>query len=135
MSNVDADRALALVGTPFRAQGREPRTGLDCAGVAICAFAQPPEQFRRDYRLRGNHRDALHAALQAHFRRVPRSQCRGGDLMLLRVAADQLHLAIRTPVGFVHADAGIGHVVETPGIPRWPLLAVYRRRKRPIRRH
>lgn len=29
--------ALALVGTPFHAQGRLPGVGLDCIGVIVCA--------------------------------------------------------------------------------------------------
>jgi hypothetical protein len=41
-----------------------------------------------------------------------------------------MHLGVRTDQGFVHAHAGIGRVVETPGAPEWPVLAVYRRRSR-----
>jgi hypothetical protein len=51
-------------------------------------------------------------------------------LLLLAPAGDQLHLAIRCAQGFVHAHAGIGRVVETPGEPQWPVLAVYRKRTR-----
>jgi hypothetical protein len=50
--------------------------------------------------------------------------------MLLVPGSDQVHLAVRTGEGFVHAHAGIRRVVETPGIPEWPLVAVYRRRTR-----
>jgi hypothetical protein len=52
-----------------------------------------------------------------------------GDVMLFEVASDQVHLAVRTDAGFVHAHAGIGRVVETPGIPQWPVISAYRRRK------
>ena len=131
MANRDAERARKLVGTRFRAQGRDPRTGLDCAGLAIVAFRLPAEQFRRDYRLRGDHRLELESVLDRDFRRVPRTQRRPGDLLMLAVAGDQLHLAIRTDAGFVHADATHGRVVETPGEPRWKTVAVYRRRTRP----
>jgi hypothetical protein len=58
------------------------------------------------------------------------TQLRAGDLMLLVPGSDQVHLAVRTGEGFVHAHAGIRRVVETPGIPEWPLVAVYRRRTR-----
>lgn len=133
MANRDAERARRLVGTRFRAQGREPRTGLDCAGLAIEAFRLPAERFRRDYRLRGDHRHELDTALERDFRRVPRTQRRPGDLLMLAVAADQLHLAIRTDAGFVHADAKHGKVVETPGEPRWKTVAVYRRRARAVK--
>lgn len=128
-----AERARALVGTRFRAQGRDAATGLDCAGLAIAAFKLPCDDFRRDYRLRGEHRRELESVLVRDFRRVARAQCQPGDIMVLGVASDQLHLAIRTAAGFVHADARLGRVVETPGDPRWETLAVYRRRARPLK--
>lgn len=122
------ERARALVGTPFRPQGRGA-AGVDCVGVAIAVFSIPVESVRRDYRLRGDHEAEMHARLAGHFRRVPTSQMRAGDLMLMRVATEQLHLGVRTERGFVHADAGLRRVVETPGMPEWPLIAVYRKRR------
>lgn len=128
-----AERARALVGTRFHAQGRDAATGLDCAGLAIAAFGLPCARFRRDYRLRGEHRRELESVLVRDFRRVGRSRCQPGDIMVLGVASDQLHLAIKTAAGFVHADARLGKVVETPGDPRWETLAVYRRRTRSLK--
>ncbi len=49
--------------------------------------------------------------------------------MLLAPGDEQVHLAVRTKDGFVHADASIRRVVETPGQPSWPLLGVYRKRR------
>jgi hypothetical protein len=123
-----ATRARALVGTRFRLQGRGA-DGLDCVGVVVATFGLPDESVRRDYGLRGDHRDEAEACLQRHFRRVPLRQSRAGDVLLLQPSLDQLHLAVRTDAGFVHAHAGIRRVVETPGLPEWPLLAVYRKRK------
>lgn len=123
-------RARTLVGTRFRPQGRDPATGLDCVGFIAAAFAIPPEAFRRDYRLRGDHRGELEAGLLRWFRRIPDRSAQGGDVMLLQAGADQLHLAVRSSGGFIHADAGLGRVVETPGDPPWPVLATYRRRRR-----
>ena len=122
-----AERACALVGTPFRLQGRGP-DGLDCVGVALQTFGLSSDNFRRNYRMRGDHQAELRAALGRHFRRLPATQLRVGDLMLMQVASDQLHLAVRTSAGFVHAHAGIRRVVETPGMPDWPLLSIFRRR-------
>jgi len=51
-------------------------------------------------------------------------------LLLMAVAADQVHLGLLTPGGFVHADARLRKVVETPGEPGWPVVGVYRRRTR-----
>lgn len=48
--------------------------------------------------------------------------------MLIEVSARQLHLAIRTETGFVHADARRG-VVETPGEPEWAVVATFRKRR------
>jgi hypothetical protein len=69
----------------------------------------------------------LAAGLLRHFRKVRRVEA--GDVMMLEVASDQVHLAVRTDAGFVHAHAGIGRVVETPGLPEWPVIGAYRRRK------
>lgn len=124
-----AERARALVGTRFRPQGRGS-DGLDCVGVAIAAFALDPGAAPRNYRLRGEHRPEIESALRKYFRRVPTAQTQAGDLMLMSAGPEQLHLGVRTAAGFVHAHAGIRLVVETPGMPEWPLLASYRRRRR-----
>lgn len=128
------ERARALVGTRFRPQGRSPALGLDCVGLVLCAFDLPEDHVRRDYRLRGNHRQEMMRELGRAFRRVPGSQFRSADLLVMRVAHDQLHLGIVTDTGFVHADARLGKVVETPGKPRWPIAAAFRRRMRTQRR-
>lgn len=125
-----AGRARALVGTRFRAQGRTPSLGLDCLGLVLSAFGLPEGIARRDYRLRGDHLDELLDGLAGPFRRVPPSRRRPGDVIVLQVARDQLHLGILTDTGFVHADARLGKVVETAGAPPWPILAHFRRRRR-----
>jgi hypothetical protein len=125
--------ARSLVGSRFRPQGRAAESGLDCAGVIILTFGLSPENYRRDYRLRGMNRPEVDEALQRDFRRVARNECRPGDVMMLQVARDQLHLALNTDAGFIHADARLRRVTETPGTPPWPLLAVYRRRSRNLR--
>lgn len=124
-----AARAQALVGTRFRAQGRG-EGGLDCVGVILLSFDLPPDSVRRDYRLRGDHLRAIRNELDVHFRQVSKTQMRPGDVMVLAPAERQLHLAVRTTRGFVHAHAGIRRVVQTPGEPTWPILAAYRRRRR-----
>lgn len=123
-----AARARTLVGTRFRAQGRGDG-GLDCVGVVVATFDLPPDAVRRDYCLRGDHLAEARALLERFCRRVPSSKLRAGDVMLLSVGDRQLHLGVRTESGFVHAHAGLRRVVETPGIPEWPLLGVYRKRR------
>lgn len=127
MSTRAAARAASLVGTRFRAQGRDPATGLDCFGLVLAAHGISGEAVPRDYRLRGDYRDVLLAGARPWFRRI--TAARAGDVLVMAPAADQLHLGIVTAVGFVHADAGIGRVVETPGAPSWPVVAVLRRRR------
>jgi cell wall-associated NlpC family hydrolase len=129
MAREDAARARALAGVPFRAQGRDPAHGLDCVGLALSACALPADLVRADYRLRGDHRAEVKLSLLRHFRRVRRGQRRVGDLLLLAVASDQMHLAVLSENGFVHADARLRKVVETPGEPEWPVLGIYRKRK------
>lgn len=128
MSQSYADGARALVGTRFRPQGRSD-AGLDCLGLVIAAFDFPTDAARRDYRLRGAHRREIEQGLGRYFRRIQKGQGRAGDVLLMSVASDQLHLGIQTPTGFVHADARIGRVVETPGRPPWPIIGIYRRRR------
>lgn len=123
-----AARAQALVGTSFRPQGRD-MGGLDCVGVVLATFGIPPDAVRSDYRLRGDYRREVRERLEEHFRRLPKTQLRLGDLMLLAAADDQLHFAVRTAPGFVHAHAGIRRVVETPGLPESPMLGVFRKRR------
>ena len=130
MATEDASRARALVGVPFRAQGRDAARGLDCVGLALAACGLPVDAARANYRLRGDHRAEVKLGLLRYFRRVSRRQGRVGDLLLLAVASDQIHLAIRTASGFVHADARLRKVVQTPGVPEWPILGIYRKRRR-----
>lgn len=130
MNDLAVARARALVGCRFRPQGRSPEQGLDCIGLACAVFRIPAEKVPRDYRLRGDQRDRLEREVALHFRRVPKAAAKPGDLLVLSVAPNQSHLAVLTDRGFVHADAGLRKVVETPGAPSWPILSVQRRRKR-----
>lgn len=124
-----AERARALVGTRFRPQGRS-RDGLDCIGVVLLTFGFDAGAIRKDYRLRGDYRSELEQGLLVQFRRLALRQLGPGDVMLICIAGDQLHLGVRTDRGFVHAHAGIGFVVETPGAPEWLVLSGYRKRTR-----
>lgn len=122
------DRARLLVGTSFRPQGRDPAVGLDCAGLAIETYGIDPARIRADYRLRGAHRTEIERVLKRFFRRISRKAARAGDLMLYLAGPEQFHLAVKTDVGVVHADAALRKVVERPGAAPWPLIAVFRRR-------
>lgn len=130
MAAIHAKRALALVGTPFRPQGRDPRQGVDCIGLCLIAYRLPHEMARNDYRLRGRHLREIETAILGTFRKLESEFPRPGDLLLLRPAEEQAHLAVLTSQGFVHADARLRRVVETPGRPDWPVAGAYRMRRR-----
>lgn len=126
MAAIHARRARALVGTRFRPQGRDVAYGLDCVGLAAAVYWV--SDLPADYRLRGAHECRLLDELKRRLRTV--RQALPGDLLMLRVAAEQTHLAVKTDAGFVHADAGARRVVEVPGAPAWPVVAVFRARLR-----
>jgi len=127
MGDKVAARARRLVGVRFRPQGRDAKTGLDCIGLV--AVAVGAKDVRSDYGLRGGSVAELTAGLEkANMRRVKKAV--PGDILLLRAGAEQLHLAVVTEDGFVHADAGARAVVERPGRPDWPVLGIWRKRAR-----
>ncbi|MEC3949774.1 peptidoglycan endopeptidase [Sphingobium sp. HWE2-09] len=110
-------RARALVGVPFRLHGR-CMAGLDCVGVAAVALGRAAPDA---YGLRSGDVGRAEAWLRAAGMR-PVEIGRPGDLALVRPGPLQLHLMIGTGDGFVHAHAGIGRVVETPGASPWPVI-------------
>lgn len=124
--NRAADAVRAAVGARFRLHGRDPATGLDCVGLAALALraggcgAEVPT----GYALRGGDAEDVAARLDAVLVRAAEEGA--GDLLLLRTGPGQLHLAIRTGDGFVHADAALRRVVERPGVPPWPVLGSWR---------
>lgn len=122
-----ATRALALVGAGFRLHGRVEASGaasgLDCVGVAAAALGE--RAVPTGYPLRGGDPARVGAELDARLRRAD-GRC-AGDLLLFAVGAGQLHLAIATPDGVVHADAGLRRVVERPGVAPWVLIGAWRR--------
>lgn len=127
-----AAAARALVGVPFRPQGRSV-TGMDCVGAVLATFAIPDMAVRSNYAMRGDHAEEIRSTLDRYFRRISMHQGKPGDLLHLLVSSSRHHFAIKTSDGFVHAHAGLGKVVETPGLPEWPVLAVLRRRSRSSR--
>jgi murein DD-endopeptidase / murein LD-carboxypeptidase len=116
-------RARACIGARFRPQGRDPAHGLDCVGLVAVALNEPAVP--KDYALRCSDAKRLGEGLRAAGL-VRVAEPGMGDVLLLRIDSTQLHLAIRTPDGIVHADAGLRKIVERPGLPAWPLLSAWR---------
>jgi len=123
--------ALAAVGSRFRLHGRAAATGLDCVGLVAlalraggCVVAVPT-----GYALRGGDPVAVAAWLDRVLaRRVGGSEGAGavGDVLMLRTGPAQLHFAVRSARGIVHADAVLKRVVERPGPVAEPVLGCWR---------
>jgi hypothetical protein len=116
--------ARAVVGVRFRLQGRDPALGLDCVGVAAIAAraAGYAGVVPGAYALRSAAAPDLPDGLVACARAA------AGDILLCRPDARQLHLAVWTGAGVIHADAGARRVVERPGACPWPVVGVWRTR-------
>jgi len=111
----------------FRLHGREPATGLDCVGLAAWALAAGG--FRRavpnGYAMRGGDPRAVSEKLDASGL-VRVADTAPGDLLLCASGPGQLHLAIVSESGVIHADALLRRVVERPGAVPWPVIGCWR---------
>jgi len=108
---------MTCVGAPFRLHGRSPETGLDCVGVvAACLFAAGYRfEAPSGYHLRGDFEVRAQAFFaDSRFQNVGDGSWRAGDIMLLWPGARQVHFAVLTQGGAVHAHMGLGRVVLTP---------------------
>ena len=123
----DAARAaLALVGARFRLHGRDAAGGVDCVGVATAALraAGFAGVVPSGYALRGGNPERIGAMLDTVATRI--DVLRAGDVLLFSVGPGQLHLAVKTEHGVVHADASLRRVVERPGPFPWRLIGAWR---------
>jgi len=121
-----AARARSLVGVRFRPQGRDPKLGLDCVGLAALSAEVPAEKVRRDYALRGQRLAEIEHELCALGLEPVPGQPQAGDVLVLEAGPGQLHMGILTEHGLVHADAGLRMVVERPLPLPWPVLGRWR---------
>lgn len=119
--------ALAMVGTPFHAQGRLPSVGLDCIGVVVClarAFGLPHTDIAA-YPMRPN--GMLRPLLDAQLVRVHRAP-QEGDVLLMSFAGEPHHVAVMVDGGrIVHAYATVRRCVAQSYSDHWreKVRAVY----------
>lgn len=125
-----AAAAASFIGVPFRLHGRDARHGLDCIGLLGAALKRighrpvlPNGYPLRLARLEGWLPDVATCGLA-----VAQLPFAPGDVILLRPAAAQIHLAIAGPAGWVHAHAGLRRVVIAPDRPGGLLLHHWRLR-------
>jgi cell wall-associated NlpC family hydrolase len=118
--------ARAAVGTRFRRHGRGA-DGLDCVGLVAAALTEAGWRgaVPDDYPLAtGDPAMIGRVAAAAGLR--PVTDAAPGDVVAFRSGPGQLHLAIDTGDGVIHADAGLRRVVERPGVAPWPLVGRWR---------
>ena len=124
-----AQSALDLIGVPFLLHGRSADAGLDCVGlVGLCLSAVGKDAaVPTDYRLRGQHSVRACAYFdERQFSRVSDASMVAGDIVLLQPGVRQIHLAVVTHAGAVHAHMGLGRVVATPLPLPWRTIAQWR---------
>ena len=118
-------RARGCVGARYRPFGRIAAFGLDCVGVAGIALGLPVPA---NYQLRGGDAERIAQSIaRPGLERIATDAAGAGDLTLLEAGIGQLHLIVLTERGYVHADAMLRRVVETPGAPAGLLLGVWRK--------
>ena len=90
-------------------------------------MATATEGVRRDYCLRSSDADAVNDEFsRCGFIRMASGEAGEGDVLLVRPGPGTLHVIIRTPDGYVHADMRLRRVVEVPGAVPWPVLSAWR---------
>ncbi|MCJ8191783.1 peptidoglycan endopeptidase [Sphingomicrobium aestuariivivum] len=126
-------RARSALGTPFKLQGREPGSGLDCLGLVIHAFRLDGGIFPQAYGWRQADACDFLAAAARDFFVIDAVFANSGDVLRFSQGLHRHHLAIATCNGVIHADARHRRVIERNGDPGLPLVAVHRFRP-PFRR-
>ncbi|WP_265561952.1 NlpC/P60 family protein [Sphingomicrobium arenosum] len=121
------ERARALVGTPFRLQGRGGGDGIDCLGLVLDAFTIPSAAFPRNYGWRGHDRATFERAARQFFEHISEQTARPGDAVAFALPGRRHHLAIMSDRGFIHADAVRRKVVERSGTFGAPAIGAFRR--------
>ncbi len=118
-------RARALLGTPFRLHGRDPANGLDCVGL-VARACDIRAQVPTGYALRNSSTERWITIMDQFAHRRAGLNMEPGDIVMVQAGVAQLHVGIWTGCGFIHADAGLRRVVETPGPLCWPVIATWR---------
>ena len=102
------ERALALLGVPFRPQGRDPEIGLDCVGVVLWVF-QIKEADAPRYRLSDGDWEQVLRAVGRWFEPVIGGKACSGDLVVFRLSRS-FHFGVISGSNLIHADLAVGKV-------------------------
>ncbi|VAV88851.1 hypothetical protein MNBD_ALPHA02-85 [hydrothermal vent metagenome] len=106
--------ARACVGSPFRHQGRDRASGLDCVGLIVhVAKTLNPAAFDFTGYKKIPGREAISRyARMAGFGEKPTAHMMAGDAVILRFGRYLEHAAILSDRGIIHACEKYGRVVE-----------------------
>ena len=121
--------AESMTGTPFRLHGRDEHAGLDCVGLVLVALARigRPIAAPQDYGLRNLDYQRFLPLIELAGFEPAEGPLQAGDLVLAQPGPAQVHLLVACRADrFVHAHAGLGRVVVTPGPLGWPILGCWR---------
>lgn len=108
--------ARACLDTPFVHQGRIAGLALDCAGLGVHVMkvlGLPVVDFLGYGR--NPHKGMLLDGMESQpaLVRIPRSQSKAGDVLLIRIGSEPSHVAIQTgDDSIIHAYQTVGRVVE-----------------------
>ncbi|MCJ1961099.1 hypothetical protein [Novosphingobium mangrovi (ex Hu et al. 2023)] len=125
------EAARALVGTPFRLCGRDPATGLDCAGLVGIALARlgRPLALPVRYTLRSVQPPDAGSILATAGLHAALGTPAPGDIAMVRTGACQYHFVIHSAPEsnmVIHAHAGLRRIVEGPLPASWRQLGAWR---------
>lgn len=114
------DAAMSLLGVPFRHQGRDPETGIDCVGllVVIGRMINFPKVWDVEAYRRVPSADTIRQTLLLNCDEIPVAEVQAGDIYLMRIGGikprhtavkinDDFDLAKGIEPKLIHA-AGLG---------------------------
>lgn len=104
------DLAKQYLGVKWVHQGRNPHTGLDCAGliIQIMKDMNVPVSDRHDYprvAFDGQMQQALDK--EPYLHEIPRKDMQIGDILVMRISLQPQHLAVYNGDTLVHASCSV----------------------------
>ena len=122
-----ADHARAYLKVPFRHQGRDPATGIDCIGLLVLACRDAGRLDKVEMDFTGYSRDPHDGLLEQHLERVfgpPVDDMRPGDIVALKYGGPIRHVGIVGDylyggLSLIHTDSRLGRVTEHRIDERW----------------
>lgn len=112
--------ARSFLGVKFKHRGRDPRTGLDCAGMVVCSFRKAGmDPFDKLVYGREPFKDGLVEVVESNLGKPlpPNTTMQPGDVCVFRFSREPHHLGIlgdylHGGLSVIHAYGGVEKVVE-----------------------